>query len=661
MKPNVSVSVWTDLYHGGLLRWALWLLALPAATAVFVMLLWPERGDGTSYQGLRQLDRWIEPLPKGSTFDEYGFRSLLKRKPDFAGAKWSATALPDVSEPVLPDAVAHNNGMARAWYRFRFQVPTDASPVETWALYGTRVQGGAYSIWVNGHLVKSMHNDWRGQWMSPPFVTVPLIESRPGQFLEVLIAIPYRLSEGYAIGSFYFGKSHELRPLRDVREFFHRTLPLMSLILVGLMGAFSLMLWTQRRTEREHLWLALLSLAVMLCNLQFTYDFSADLQVMVWYRALVDSATAWLLLLFVIFVLRFRRIHRPVIETGLACFTLVMALATTPMWDWRVNGIRAHHYALLAMYLLVACWLTWRAAKLRSLDQFLFCTAMWFFLLSGWHDLTFLTSHSNPDAIFIFPYGAFMLFVVAEVLMQRRYADALGQIEANNLHLAARLRQREAEVLAQQGSLLQAQRQRALTDERDRLIQEIHDGIGSVLMNSLTSLQRERPPPAAAQQAVQSCLEEVSLIADSLAPNVGTVGELIDTFVTRWEDRLARAGLQLRHSVADAARSWPLLPAHALDLMRIVQEAVTNALKHADAKTIELVASTDEQHGLRIDIQDDGSGFDLAANSRGRGLKHMASRVARMGGQLVMKSAPGRGVHCAIAVPAGPAPDASGV
>ena len=656
MKHSASASVWTDLYHGGLLRWALWLLALPAALAVLVMLLWPEREEATSYKALRQVERWIEQLPDGSTFDQVGFRSLLQQKPTFSQAQWSATALPDVAEMALLASAKHADSMARAWYRFRFQVPADASPVETWALYGTRIQGGAYSVWVNGHLVKSLHNDWRGQWISPPFVTLPLSESQPGQSLEIMIAIPYRISEGYSIGSFYFGKSHELRPLRDVREFFHRTLPLMSLVLVGLMGAFSLLLWTQRRTEREHLWLALLSVAVMLCNLQFTHDFSANLQVVAWYNFVVDAATTWLFLLFIIFVLRFQRLQYPAIETGLALFTMAITLATTPLWDWQVNGLRLQHYAMLSMYLGVALWLTWRASTLRSFEHLLFCGAMWFFMVSGWHDLTYLTSRTNPDAIFIFPYGAFMLFVVAEVLMQRRYVDALGQIEANNMHLATRLRQREIEVKAQQVSLLEAQRQRALTDERDRLTQEIHDGIGSVLMNSLTSLQRERPTPASAQQVVQSCLDEVTLIADSLTPNVGTVGELIDTFAARWQERLAKAGLLLRPSVSSTARPWPLLPAQALDLMRIVQEAVTNAVKHADAKTIDLKADTDAQHGVRIEIQDDGAGFDTTIRARGRGLKHMASRTTRMGGVLDMKSTPGHGVHLVIAIPIRPAP-----
>lgn len=651
MKPSALVSVWTDLHRGGLLRWALWLLAFPATLAVVVMLLWPERGEAPTYQPLQQLDRWIEPLPAGATFDQEGFRALLHQRPDFAQVSWQAVALPDVAELALHASAQRADDLARAWYRYRFEVPANASPVETWALYGTRIQGGAYSVWANGQLVKSLHQDWRGQWISPPYVTLPLSQTQPGQAIELMVAIPYRISQGYSMGSFYFGKSHELRPIRDVREFFHRTLPLMSLVLGGLMGALSVLLWTQRRTEREHLWLALLSVAVILCNLQFTHDFSADLQVVAWYNFVVDAATNWLFMLFVVFVLRFQQLRLPGFESGLTLFTVAITLVTTPLWDWQVNGLRLQHYAVLALYLGVAMWLTWRAAVLHGFDHILFCGAMWFFMVSGWHDLTYLTSHANPDAIFIFPYGAFMLFVVAEVLMQRRYVDALGQIEANNQQLAARLRQREAEVVAQQGSLVQAQRERALTDERDRLIQEIHDGIGSVLMNSLASLVRERPTPAQAQPVVQNCLDEVTMVAASLTPPVGTVGALFESFGSRWQERLARAGLQLRWSVNGHAQAWALTPPQALDLTRVVQEAVTNAIKHANASTIQLTASANAGQGLCLSIQDDGTGYNPAVQARGRGLKHMASRVARLGGQLRMNASPGLGVGITIELP----------
>ena len=132
-----------------------------------------------------------------------------------------------------------------------------------------------------------------------------------------------------------------------------------------------------------------------------------------------------------------------------------------------------------------------------------------------------------------------------------------------------------------------------------------------------------------------------------------TTTDYLDPFI---RERLAKAGLLLRPSVSSTARPWPLLPAQALDLMRIVQEAVTNAVKHADAKTIDLKADTDAQHGVRIEIQDDGAGFDTTIRARGRGLKHMASRTTRMGGVLDMKSTPGHGVHLVIAIPIRPAP-----
>ena len=92
-------------------------------------------------------------------------------------------------------------------------------------------------------------------------------------------------------------------------------------------------------------------------------------------------------------------------------------------------------------------------------------------------------------------------------------------------------------------------------------------------------------------------------------------------------------------------------------LFRIAQEAVLNARKHARAQTlaIELAREADGDE-LRLEIRDDGRGFDPRAPVRGRfGLFTMRERAEACGGRLEIDSAPGRGTRLCAVVPAGAA------
>jgi signal transduction histidine kinase len=91
-----------------------------------------------------------------------------------------------------------------------------------------------------------------------------------------------------------------------------------------------------------------------------------------------------------------------------------------------------------------------------------------------------------------------------------------------------------------------------------------------------------------------------------------------------------------------------------LQIIRIIQEALTNVGKHAQARRVELVFRQDGEW-LQLSIEDDGCGFDplrLKQEDRDRfGLAIMHERVASVGGTLVIDSAPGKGTRLQLRVP----------
>jgi signal transduction histidine kinase len=93
-----------------------------------------------------------------------------------------------------------------------------------------------------------------------------------------------------------------------------------------------------------------------------------------------------------------------------------------------------------------------------------------------------------------------------------------------------------------------------------------------------------------------------------------------------------------------------LTPARVLHVLRILQEAVTNAIRHGRARQLWFSAA-DADDGATLVLRDDGSGFDGAAQPTGRGLKNMHRRAAECGATLAVHSVPGHGTTVTLRLP----------
>ena len=192
--------------------------------------------------------------------------------------------------------------------------------------------------------------------------------------------------------------------------------------------------------------------------------------------------------------------------------------------------------------------------------------------------------------------------------------------------------------------------------ERRRIGHELHDEIGQRLTAVLLRLQRaleDSAPELRAelervQELTRDTLDEVGRIAWLMRPVI-----LDDLGIT---DALAA----LVDGVSDAAgvtislRAPAVVPALGPDaeivLYRVAQEALTNALRHADASTISLELATHETTGVRLEVADDGRGLDALAGE-GSGLRGMRERALSIGAELTIESPPGLGVTVRLLVP----------
>ena len=232
---------------------------------------------------------------------------------------------------------------------------------------------------------------------------------------------------------------------------------------------------------------------------------------------------------------------------------------------------------------------------------------------------------------------------------------ALNQAEISNEVLEARVRQKSLELEHSYALLRESERASARAQERARFNREIHDGLGAQLITALRGVERGALDKQQVAQTLQEGLDELRLLMDS--SDLGqTLHEALVAWRNRWDPRLQAIDLALHWSVDPALDGLELGSDATLQVMRVLQEAVTNAVKHAQAHSVTVRAwlNPGPMQSLVLEVGDDGTGLPPAgAGQPGRGLGNMRQRAERLGAQLLIENtpAPGTGTRVRLTVP----------
>ena len=252
----------------------------------------------------------------------------------------------------------------------------------------------------------------------------------------------------------------------------------------------------------------------------------------------------------------------------------------------------------------------------------------------------------------------------------REFQSSLGWIAGGALLLGvsisaftlARMRKLEVQSQAAETQLrrLSGDLRTAQEQERKSLSRELHDQVGQMLTAvrmELTAIARLQDSPegelalraARARITVEETLGIVRNIAMLLRPSM--LDDLGLTPAVNWlvKEVSRSSGMDVRADVNPNVDSLPEV--HRTCLFRVVQEALTNAVRHSGARTVDLQVHTIGDWVQAI-IADDGKGFEQGGEKRkGLGLLGMEERVRELGGSLRVSSSPGRGTSVEIRLP----------
>jgi len=187
---------------------------------------------------------------------------------------------------------------------------------------------------------------------------------------------------------------------------------------------------------------------------------------------------------------------------------------------------------------------------------------------------------------------------------------------------------------------LRSQKEMLLLLERERITREMHDGLGGQLVSTIAMLERGRSNPGEVTEALRRALDDMRIVIDSLDPTTTDLTTSLGKLRARLEPLLRRNGMGLRWRIDDELGLDDFPPEQSLHLLRIIQEAVTNAIMHAKASEVSVHIRAEDAKGdvLSVEIRDDGRGFRPDAFSGGRGIANMTSRAEALGADLRFES-----------------------
>ncbi len=635
-----------------------WLLALVCAASLAAQAQRlpqpsPRGGDdsaitelATSHWTRTQLDAWWGALRRYAVTGGSRLDVPPELLPPVADAAWRAQQLPDVRRRPGAALISDAGGYEMRWYRLH--VPSGG---EAMALYMPRLVTLSAAVLVRTPegwqpLLDNQHVE-REQWVQPLWLPLP---GAGAQGLELVVALPVPTGSYHAVSRIFVGPREVLEKRWQWRVRMQTVLPQAVSLTLAVLGMFALLLWLRRPDEVIYNLFGLGAVAWFLRNLHYYVSLPTSPWAQDWFWWLTHASLAWVMLTALLFALRFasRRYRR--LEYGLMAAVALVSVLSMPLWLRRLDMV-VLQYAVTATVAAVGtgwlCWLAWRErqAELRSM-----ALALVVGIAIGAHDLAVLAGWAWPEHVSLMPIATLIVMLSFLHAVQRRYVGTVEQVKAENSQLQVNLDEQVSVLQMQNAQLREAERQQALLLERQRIMADMHDGLGSSLLSALVAVEQGSMSHEKVVEVLRECVDDLRLVIDSLEPVGHDLVSLLATMRYRLGKRLQIGGLKLEWDVQDLPPLAWLEPPDALHVLRLMQEALNNVLKHAGASRVRMVT---RHHGsyVEIRVEDDGAGFDLQTIQHGRGLKSQIKRAQRLGGKLRIDSQPGLGTRLSLRLP----------
>jgi signal transduction histidine kinase len=469
---------------------------------------------------------------------------------------------------------------------------------------------------------------------------------------QITLRIERLRNNGAVISSLRVGDEVSIGWRYRIRTFLQNQLVAMSSAAFLAIGLFALVVWI--RGQGGQLYFLFFAMSVV--------SFARSLHAYVgvqhlpwsdeWFGWLTVASMFWFVAITHFFLRLLHGQARPLLDRIVFIHTIAISVLTLPPVTgaivslWPAAGIAEATviapllYSSLVVLVPITIWADLASAwKQRSADAMALASWAVVAYLLGCYDWLQQNNLIHIEGSYLAPYGSVGIFVLFMIIMLRHYTRAIDGVREANAHLESRLREREAELVASHTRLREVEQRELLAHERQRLMQDMHDGLGSSLVSALRVVESGRLNDVQVSDVIKGCIDDLRLAIDSMEPMEADLLLLLATLRFRLGPRLASAGVQLQWSVVDVPKLEWLEPHNTLHVLRILQEAFANILKHTRATEI-CVATTFFDGQVLVTVSDNGSGFDVEAMRAdgARGLANQQRRARVVGGTVAIAS-----------------------
>lgn len=420
-------------------------------------------------------------------------------------------------------------------------------------------------------------------------------------------------------------------------------------------GLITLFVWFARRTDRVMFWFSVACLTwatsgAVWSALRWTNTpLKLPLLLYEFYGLVVPA---------VILSLRTVDLRWPRFEASLWIF--FVAEVTYPFWLDRTNNLLPLIWDLAnTSLLLVSVVIILHAAK-RPLRWSIKIEALALVLMAAcmFHEGARFLGWVDLESPVLRQYHVPIMLLAIGLAVFERHWDAMRKLEGMNSELERRVAEKGRELEDYHAEREEVLHQQALAGERQRILADMHDGLGATLVGLLRYAQSEAIDRRSLELRVKEALQELRIAVDALEPAEGDLASVLGNLRYRLEPFLAPTGVRLTWDVGDLPQVEGLEPAAVFTIQRILLQAFANSLQHSGAREIR-VAARATGGDIEVKVEDDGCGFDHAGRDNGFGIGNMRARAAGLGAKLDIESRPGGGTTVRLAVPrrlAQPAP-----
>ncbi|TPP11189.1 sensor histidine kinase [Rhizobium glycinendophyticum] len=574
---------------------------------------------------------------------------------------WREEATDDWHPVILPD-YRPTAGITptSTTYRAQFQwSPSDAgTPIAVFVPRFTTT----IAIAINGSIIEDTARDpsKRRPDRNTP-VLAPIAQSllKPGNNQVTITLQVWGPLQGY-LDSLYIGPDPVMRAAHDLRQFLFGTLPMVLGAWQITFGTILGMIWLNRRHDAIYGYLAF---ATVLGVVQHFAGLPRS-SIGAGFLGAMGPLEAALMLHYILLLTGrpIQRYHALAFLPGL--LIIVAAVLFSPQY------LRVIYLVLgppSVGILIAAVWLVLMAAVWQARTHAVYLATIFTAVLSCWAlDVMTLNNLIGGERLFVGRTSYSLVLMALGVWLIWRFVQALKEADGFAATLVEKVAEAEKKLRANFAREEERARSEALLAERTRLMRDLHDGLGGQLVSIVALSEQAKPSGEAIGDAARAALKDLRLVVDAMEEINGDLmlalaswRERIDTQLRAHQMKLdwvirGHQGLPIFKNL----RSW-----HVIQLIRLMDEVVTNAVKHSGGKRVAvMIEPASDEAGRpagRITIQDDGHGYDAENPSlngkprahAGRGLFNIRRRAAMCDIRMLIRTS-ASGTRIELTLPA---------